>query len=60
MDLANSMQSVIPSAHGAVLGVLARTDEPLEAGAASPNSLDQKVHPNPGERRSSKPGAMLA
>ena len=29
MDLANPMQSVIPSAHGAVLGVLARTDEPL-------------------------------
>lgn len=29
MDLANPIQSVIPSAHGAVLGVLARTDEPL-------------------------------
>jgi predicted nucleotidyltransferase len=29
MDLANPMQSVIPSAHGAVLAVLARTDLPL-------------------------------
>lgn len=29
MDLANPMQSVIPSAHGAVLTVLARTDLPL-------------------------------
>ena len=29
MDLANPIQSVIPSAHGAVLSVLARTDEPL-------------------------------
>lgn len=29
MDLAHPMQSVIPSAHGAVLNVLARTDEPL-------------------------------
>jgi predicted nucleotidyltransferase len=29
MDLTNPMQSVIPSAHGAVLSVLARTDEPL-------------------------------
>ena len=29
MDLANPMQSVIPSAHGAVLSVLARTNEPL-------------------------------
>lgn len=29
MDLAHPMQSVIPSAHGAVLGVLARTFEPL-------------------------------
>ena len=29
MDLANPMQSVIPSAQGAVLNVLARTDEPL-------------------------------
>jgi len=29
MDLTDPMQSVIPSAHGAVLSVLARTDEPL-------------------------------
>ena len=29
MDLANPVQSVIPSVQGAVLGVLARTDEPL-------------------------------
>ena len=29
MDLINPMQSVIPSANGAVLSVLARTDEPL-------------------------------
>jgi predicted nucleotidyltransferase len=29
MDLTNPIQSVIPSAHGAVLSVLARTDEPL-------------------------------
>ena len=29
MDLTNPIQSVIPSVHGAVLGVLARTDEPL-------------------------------
>jgi predicted nucleotidyltransferase len=29
MDLTNPMQSVIPSAQGAVLNVLARTDEPL-------------------------------
>ena len=29
MDLANPMQSVIPSAHGAVLAALARTDLPL-------------------------------
>ena len=29
MDLANPLQSVIPSVQGAVLGVLARTDEPL-------------------------------
>lgn len=29
MDLRNPIQSVIPSAHGAVLGVLARTNEPL-------------------------------
>jgi predicted nucleotidyltransferase len=29
MDLTNPIQSVIPSAHGAVLNVLARTDEPL-------------------------------
>lgn len=29
MDLTHPMQSVIPSAHGAVLGVLARTEEPL-------------------------------
>jgi predicted nucleotidyltransferase len=29
MDIANPMQSVIPSAHGAVLAVLARTDLPL-------------------------------
>jgi predicted nucleotidyltransferase len=29
MDLANPMQSVIPSAQGAVLNALARTDEPL-------------------------------
>ena len=29
MDVANPMQSVIPSAHGAVLAVLARTDLPL-------------------------------
>jgi predicted nucleotidyltransferase len=29
MDLANPMQSVMPSAHGAVLAVLARTDLPL-------------------------------
>ena len=29
MNLAHPMQSVIPSAHGAVLGVLARTSEPL-------------------------------
>ncbi|HEX7211623.1 MAG TPA: nucleotidyltransferase domain-containing protein [Propionibacteriaceae bacterium] len=29
MDLKNPIQSVIPSAHGAVLGVLARTNEPL-------------------------------
>jgi len=29
MDLANPMQSVIPSGHGAVLGVLARADVPL-------------------------------
>ena len=29
MDLTNPMQSVIPSAYGAVLSVLARTDEPL-------------------------------
>lgn len=29
MDLANPVQSVIPSAHGAVLAVLARTTEPL-------------------------------
>ena len=31
MDLANPMQSVIPSAHGAVLNALARTDLPLSA-----------------------------
>jgi predicted nucleotidyltransferase len=31
MDLANPMQSVIPSAHGAVLHALARTDLPLSA-----------------------------
>jgi predicted nucleotidyltransferase len=31
MDLANPMQSVIPSAHGAVLNALARTDPPLSA-----------------------------
>lgn len=29
MELAHPMQSVIPSAHGAVLGVLARTSQPL-------------------------------
>ena len=29
MKLAHPIQSVIPSAHGAVLGVLARTSEPL-------------------------------
>jgi predicted nucleotidyltransferase len=29
MKLAHPMQSVIPSAHGAVLGVLARTSEPM-------------------------------
>ncbi len=29
MDLAYPIDSVIPSAHGAVLGVLARTTEPL-------------------------------
>jgi predicted nucleotidyltransferase len=29
VDLTNPIQSVIPSAHGAVLSVLARTDEPL-------------------------------
>ena len=29
MDLANPVQSVIPSVQGAVLSVLARTDEPL-------------------------------
>ena len=29
MDLAHPVQSVIPGAHGAVLGVLARTTEPL-------------------------------
>jgi predicted nucleotidyltransferase len=29
VDLTNPIQSVIPSAHGAVLAVLARTDEPL-------------------------------
>jgi predicted nucleotidyltransferase len=29
MELANPIQSVIPGAHGAVLGVLARTDLPL-------------------------------
>ena len=29
MRLAHPMQSVIPSAHGAVLGVLARTSEPM-------------------------------
>ena len=29
MDLRNPIQSVIPSVHGAVLGVLARTNEPL-------------------------------
>jgi predicted nucleotidyltransferase len=29
MNLAHPMQSVIPSAHGAVLGVLARTSEPM-------------------------------
>lgn len=31
MDLANPMQSVIPSAHGAVLSALVRTDLPLSA-----------------------------
>jgi predicted nucleotidyltransferase len=29
VDLTNPIQSVIPGAHGAVLGVLARTEEPL-------------------------------
>lgn len=29
MDLSDPMRSVVPSAHGGVLGVLARTDEPL-------------------------------
>ena len=29
VDLTNPIQSVIPSAHGAILSVLARTDEPL-------------------------------
>ena len=43
MDLANPIQSVIPSVQGAVLSVLTRTDEPL-VDVASPNSLDRDLH----------------
>lgn len=48
MDLTNPMQSVIPSAHGAVLAVIARTTAPLSgraiAGLTSPRVSQRRVN----------------
>jgi predicted nucleotidyltransferase len=46
MNLSNPMQSVIPSAHGAVLSVLARTDLPLSA-----RRVAELTKPNVSQRR---------
>lgn len=49
MDLTNPIRSVIPSAHGAVLAVLARTEEPL-----SGRGVAQLTRPPVSQRRVSE------
>ena len=57
MDLTNPMQSVIPSAHGAVLSVLARTDEPL-SGHRVAELTRPRFAQTRSERRSSETGRV--